>query len=148
LIDPSFVYQQKGKENELVLGGMYKYVIRQGTRYTSFTERIDLSAGAFLRLPNDAIIPTFNFTYGNFAVGIAYDINISPLNEIDLLESFFYNTKIPTHKIEIQKGNIIKDCSSFIKSHLRTVKANNGIKTFEPYISRLKELKLKLSKID
>lgn len=79
LIEPSFVYQQKGKENELVLGGMYKYVIRQGTRYTSFTERIDLSAGAFLRLPNDAIIPTFNFTYGNFAVGIAYDINISPL---------------------------------------------------------------------
>jgi hypothetical protein len=55
---------------------------------------------------------------------------------------------MPTDKVEIHKGNTIRDCSNFIENHLITVKANNGKKTFEPYIDRLKELKFKLSKID
>ncbi len=69
-------------------------------------------------------------------------------SEIEMLDSFFKKTKMPTDKVEIHKGNIIRDCSNFIENHLITVKANNGKKTFEPYIDRLKELKYKLSKID
>ena len=78
-IEPAFVYQQKGKETEFVIGAMYKYIILRGSRQKSYSDGIDISAGAFFRLPNDAIIPTVNFSYENFTIGIAYDINISPL---------------------------------------------------------------------
>lgn len=81
VLEPAFVYQQKGKEQELVFGALYKYIVRQGTRYTDFTQRIDFSIGAYYRVPNDAIIPTFIMGYGNFELGLSYDVNISPLTQ-------------------------------------------------------------------
>ena len=79
VLEPAFVYQQKGPEKELIFGAMYKYIIRKGARYTNFTKRIDFALGTYYRLPNDAFVPTFNMTYGNFELGLSYDINISPL---------------------------------------------------------------------
>ena len=57
------------------------------------------------------------------------------------LESYFSDIVLPTHSIEIASYNKIIDISLFIDSHLSTIKANNGIRTFLPYLNRLQELK-------
>uniref|UniRef100_UPI00404B61A1 DUF6965 family protein n=1 Tax=Gelidibacter sp. TaxID=2018083 RepID=UPI00404B61A1 len=57
------------------------------------------------------------------------------------LESYFCDIVLPTHSIEIASYNKIRDILLFIDSHLSTIKANNGKRTFLPYINRLQELK-------
>lgn len=80
-LEPSFVYQLKGKEQQLVLGMLYKVIIRQGSLYTGYYDRLHVSFGGYYRIPNDAIVPTFNLTYDNFQFGVSYDVNVSPLIE-------------------------------------------------------------------
>jgi hypothetical protein len=57
------------------------------------------------------------------------------------LESYFSGITIPTQPVKLNQYSTIKDCSLFIKSHLATVKANNGKPTYLPYLNRLQELK-------
>lgn len=80
-LEPAFVYQQKGKEKELVLGVLYRYVINRGSRYTSYKKKLDFAAGAYYRIPNDALIPAFNMNYANYQLGITYDVNVSQLTQ-------------------------------------------------------------------
>jgi len=62
-------------------------------------------------------------------------------NDISELESCFTGIKIPTQPVKLNRCSTIADCSLFIESHFATVKANNGKRTFLPYLNRLKELK-------
>ena len=61
--------------------------------------------------------------------------------DIAELESYFCDIVLPTHSIEIAPYSKIKDIALFIDSHLSTIKANNGKRTFLPYLNRLQELK-------
>ncbi len=56
------------------------------------------------------------------------------------LESFFKTATIPSG-FKINKCASITDVRSFIDSHLQTVKAQNGKRTYLPYLMRLRELK-------
>jgi len=80
-LEPAFVYQQKGKEKEMVFGLLYRYIINPGSRYTTHLKKLDFAVGAYYRLPNDALIPTFNMNYANYQLGIAYDVNVSQLTQ-------------------------------------------------------------------
>ena len=62
-------------------------------------------------------------------------------NNIAELENYFTGIKLPTQPVKLNKCSTIKDCSLFIESHFATVKANNGKRTFLPYLNRLQELK-------
>jgi hypothetical protein len=62
-------------------------------------------------------------------------------NDIAELESYFASIELPTQPIKPNQYSTITDCSLFISGHLTTVKANNGKRTFLPYLNRLKELK-------
>jgi hypothetical protein len=62
-------------------------------------------------------------------------------NDIAELESYFASIELPTQPIKPNQYSTITDCSLFIRGHLTTVKANNGKRTFLPYLNRLKELK-------
>ena len=62
-------------------------------------------------------------------------------NDIAELESYFAGIELPTQPVKLNKYSTIKDCSLFIESHFATVKANNGKRTFLPYLNRLQELK-------
>jgi hypothetical protein len=57
------------------------------------------------------------------------------------LESYFAGIERPTQPLKIDKYSLITNYSLFINSHLTTVKANNGKRTFLPYLNRLQELK-------
>lgn len=61
--------------------------------------------------------------------------------DINELENYFTGITLPTQPVKLNKCSTITDCSLFIKSHLATVKANNGKRIFKPYLNRLKELR-------
>lgn len=61
--------------------------------------------------------------------------------DITQLENYFTGFMLPTKPVKLNKCSTITDCSLFIESHFATVKANNGKRTFLPYLNRLQELK-------
>ena len=63
------------------------------------------------------------------------------INDIAELENYFTSIKLPTQPVKLNRCSTITDCSLFIESHFATVKANNGKRTFLPYLNRLQELR-------
>ena len=61
--------------------------------------------------------------------------------EIRELESYFNNTFIPDKPVKLNQWSTIKNCKRFINSNLKTVRSNNGNKTFIPYLNQLQQLK-------
>jgi hypothetical protein len=61
--------------------------------------------------------------------------------DITELENYFAGIAVPTQPVKLNPYSTITNCSLFIESHFATVKANNGKRTFLPYLNRLQELK-------
>lgn len=61
--------------------------------------------------------------------------------DITELKKYFIGITLPTQPVKVNKCSTITNCSLFIESHFATVKANNGKRTFLPYLNRLQELK-------
>ncbi|MFN6377917.1 MAG: DUF6965 family protein [Flavobacteriales bacterium] len=61
--------------------------------------------------------------------------------DITELENYFAGITIPTQPVKLNKCSMVTNCSLFIESHFATVKANNGKRTFLPYLNRLSELR-------
>jgi len=61
--------------------------------------------------------------------------------DITELENYFTGIQLPTQPVKLNRCSTITNCSLFIESHFATVKANNGKRTFLPYLNRLQELK-------
>jgi len=80
-LEPSVLFQMKGKELEFVFGALNKIIFIEPSYYTGYYSQFDLSFGVYYRLPNDAIIPTVSMNYDNYSVGLSYDINLSELNQ-------------------------------------------------------------------
>jgi len=57
------------------------------------------------------------------------------------LENYFAGIALPTQPVKLNKCSTIINCSLFIESHFATVKANNGNRTYLPYLNRLLDLK-------
>ena len=62
-------------------------------------------------------------------------------DQIKELVSYFSNTSIPTNPIKLDVCSTITNTKLFIESHIATVRANNGNKTFLPYLNRLETLR-------
>jgi hypothetical protein len=65
--------------------------------------------------------------------------------DITELENYFAGIAVPAQLLKLNECSTITDCSLFIESHIATVKANNGKRTFLPYLKRLQELKQQLT---
>lgn len=65
-------------------------------------------------------------------------------NDVAELENYFTSIKLPTQPVKLDRCSTITDFSLFIESHIATVKANNGNKTFLPYLNRLQELRKRI----
>lgn len=61
--------------------------------------------------------------------------------DITELENYFTGITLPTQPVKLNRCSTITNCSLFIESHFATVKANNGKRTFLPYLNRLQEFK-------
>jgi type IX secretion system PorP/SprF family membrane protein len=77
-IVPGMVFSQQGPSSEFLIGTMVQYQFKSDSKYTGFVHGSNLSLGAYYR-NNDAIIATMLLKISQFAVGVSYDINTSPL---------------------------------------------------------------------
>lgn len=66
-------------------------------------------------------------------------------DKIRELEAFFENIELPTQPIKVNAYSTIIDSSLYVESHFAIVKANQGKRTFLPYLHRLQEFKNTLS---
>lgn len=75
-ITPSFLFEWQGPSYKTNIGFMTRYLLKQGTRYTGFTDGKAFSLGAFYRY-KDAAMVSMLYEYQQFALGISYDVNVS-----------------------------------------------------------------------
>lgn len=61
--------------------------------------------------------------------------------ELEELETYFNSSDFENKPIQLNPFTKISSVSIFIESHLAIVRANNGNKTYKPYLDRLKSLK-------
>jgi hypothetical protein len=61
--------------------------------------------------------------------------------DISELENYFKGITLPTRPVKLNPYSTITNVPLFIDSHFAIVKANNGKRTFLPYLNRLQELK-------
>lgn len=79
-IAPGFVLSMQGKSNEFFIGSLFKYILKEDSKYTGNIKSSAVSLGLFYR-NKDAFIPTFFFEMGQYSLGLSYDVNISGLRE-------------------------------------------------------------------
>ena len=79
-IVPSIVVSMQGKSNEIFLGSLFKYILKEDSKYTGNIKASAVSLGIFYR-NKDALIPTFFFEIGQYSLGLSYDINTSALKQ-------------------------------------------------------------------
>jgi type IX secretion system PorP/SprF family membrane protein len=69
----------QGPQNQIILGGLMRYRISQGSKITGLKQDAYLAGGLFFRA-GDALIPTVQLDYKGFLFGISYDATVSQLN--------------------------------------------------------------------
>lgn len=65
--------------------------------------------------------------------------------EVEELESFFNSFIPPKSPVKLDSAMTVTDVSLFVKSHMATIKANQGRRSFKPYFDRLQLLREFLS---
>jgi type IX secretion system PorP/SprF family membrane protein len=87
-VSPGIYYQRQGALSEFVYGTYYNYAVLEGSQVTGFNKPMVVSFGLFNRF-KDAIITKFMLEYDLYSVGLAYDINLSSLQELTRTQSGF-----------------------------------------------------------
>lgn len=82
---PSVIYMKQGPSTETTLGFLFKYIIEDQATYTNLKRASSVSVGVYYRL-KDAIIPTILFQKSKYAIGVAYDFNLSQLTPASKLK--------------------------------------------------------------
>jgi len=75
---PSFLFANQGPTQEILLGSMFRYRIKEGGITKGLPQEAGVSIGGYARL-GDAFIPAFSLEIANFVLGISYDVNTSDL---------------------------------------------------------------------
>lgn len=73
---PSVIYLSQGTASEITVGTHVRYRFKNPTKVTGMKSETGLNIGVYYRV-GDAIIPQINVDMGKYAVGVAYDLNIS-----------------------------------------------------------------------
>jgi type IX secretion system PorP/SprF family membrane protein len=77
-IVPGVLFSKQGAENELELGSLFRYQLKESAKITGFVKGSSISVGAYYR-NKDAIIATILYEVSQYSVGISYDVNLSGL---------------------------------------------------------------------
>jgi type IX secretion system PorP/SprF family membrane protein len=75
---PSFIYMRQGPSSEFIIGALYKFILVDQSMYTSIKKPSAFSIGVQYRY-RDAIIPCMLYQFDKYAIGVAYDVNVSAL---------------------------------------------------------------------
>ncbi|MGD0711506.1 MAG: PorP/SprF family type IX secretion system membrane protein, partial [Bacteroidales bacterium] len=75
---PGFFFSKQGVANELYLGSLLRYQLKENSKITGFIKGSSISGGLYYR-NRDAIIADIMYEFSQYAIGVSYDINISGL---------------------------------------------------------------------
>lgn len=75
---PNLLYMKQGKLHEFDMGGIFKFILKENSKYTGRIKASAIGMGVSYRF-KDAIIPQFSYENSAYAFGISYDANISKL---------------------------------------------------------------------
>jgi type IX secretion system PorP/SprF family membrane protein len=84
-IIPSYILMFQGPSIEFNAGVMFRYIISETAARSNLTKSMAISAGAYYR-STDAFIPQVLFEYSKYAIGVSYDLNVSPLTPYSRLQ--------------------------------------------------------------
>ncbi len=76
---PGVVYFRQGTTQEILMGTMLRYQLKEESKYTGYVKGSAISLGAYYR-NKDAVIFNLLYEISNYAIGISYDVNVSDLS--------------------------------------------------------------------
>lgn len=85
---PSLIYLRQATANEITIGTHIRYRLKNPTKVTGYNSETGLNVGVYYRV-GDAIIPQVNFDMGKYAIGLAYDLNISKYKQVSKYQGGF-----------------------------------------------------------
>ncbi len=77
-IGASVISMIQGSQNEISMGMLLKYRMKEESKYTGIKKGMAISLGCFYRF-KDAVIPYVQYELARYAIGISYDVNLSGL---------------------------------------------------------------------
>ncbi len=75
---PSFLFLMQGPSREINFGTLIRYTIKEESRFTGIFKETAVAVGGYARA-KDAFVPAMQIEYANYAIGLSYDVNTSPL---------------------------------------------------------------------
>lgn len=85
---PSLIYLRQATATEITIGTHIRYRFKNATKMTGISSETGLNIGMYYRM-NDAIIPQVSLDMGKYAVGLAYDLNVSKFNQVSKMNGGF-----------------------------------------------------------
>jgi type IX secretion system PorP/SprF family membrane protein len=108
-IQPSLLFMKQGPHEEFTIGGLMRYTFSGDSKYTALKREISMSAGLHYRL-RDAIILAAILQYGQYNIGIGYDINVSKLNGATLGRGAFeFNVRMAFNQLNKSAATASRD---------------------------------------
>jgi len=77
---PSIIFLKQGATKEISAGAMFRYLLKEESKYTNYIDGAAFSVGMYHRL-GDAIIIASQLEVAHYAIGLSYDINTSGLTK-------------------------------------------------------------------
>lgn len=77
---PGLIYYKQGPAQEIQVGSLINYTLRENSKYTSYVTHRTISAGAYYRW-NDAVVIATLLEIANYSIGLSYDVNVSALRK-------------------------------------------------------------------
>jgi type IX secretion system PorP/SprF family membrane protein len=84
-IIPSYILVFQGPSIEVNAGIMFRYILSDAAKQSGLIKPMAISVGGYYR-SKDAFIPQLLFEYDKYAVGVSYDLNMSPLTSYSNLQ--------------------------------------------------------------
>ncbi len=75
---PKFIAYLQGPARQFSGGMLFRYMLREESKYTGIFKEMAISFGGYYRF-GDAFAPSVEFEIASFAIGFAYDMNVSDL---------------------------------------------------------------------
>lgn len=76
---PGYILAIQGPNQYMNLGGEFKYILKDKSHFTNYSNGIWMTMGGFVRF-GDAAFVVSRFSWQNFIIGASYDFNVSQLS--------------------------------------------------------------------
>lgn len=85
---PSVIYLKQASATEITIGTHIRYRFKNATKLTGVKSETGLNIGVYYRV-SDAIIPQVYLDMGKYAIGVAYDLNVSKFKQVSKMNGGF-----------------------------------------------------------